>query len=93
MLVNMKEMLNLLKQFMENNAENVIDFCMSDENFEGQIKTFKEVQNKETVHSTEEIVQKREVNNEDIDIEAQNIEEVSVSEKRIPFWKRLFGKK
>lgn len=93
MIKNMKEMLNLLKQFMENNAENVIDFCMSDENFEGQIKTFKEVQNKEPVHSTEEIVQKREVNNENIDIETQNIEEVSVPEKRIPFWKRLFGKK
>lgn len=93
MIKNMKEMLNLLKQFVENNAENVIEFCMSDENFEEQINIFKQVQNNGNVHSTEESNHGNTVENENTINESQSEEKVCVPEKKVSFLKRLFGKK
>jgi len=106
MIKNMKEMLNSLRQFGDSNAENVIEFCMSDENFEHQLKLFAEVcqeqeQKQEVSQNCEpqvsevqvresEETSKVEENEEKQSIEVKNEES---SPQKASLWKRLFGKK
>lgn len=106
MIKNMKEMLNSLRQFGDSNAENVIEFCMSDENFEHQLKLFAEVcqeqeqkqeipQNCEPQVSEAQVCGTKETSETKGNEEQQSVEvkDEEKSPQKTPLWKRLFGKK
>ena len=104
MIKNMKEMLNSLRQFGDSNAENVIEFCMSDENFEHQLKLFAEVcqeqkhevsQNCEPQVSEVQVCETEKTSETEENEEQQSIEEKNEnnSPQKASLWKRLFGKK
>lgn len=102
MIKNMKEMLNSLRQFGDSNAENVIEFCMSDENFEHQLKLFAEVcqeqevsQNCEPQVSEVQVCESEETSKVEENEEKQSVEvkNEESSPQKTSLWKRLFGKK
>ena len=104
MIKNMKEMLNSLRQFGDSNAENVIEFCMSDENFEHQLKLFAEVceeqkqeipQDCEPQVNKEQVCEAKETSETEEGEQQQSVEtkDEEKSSQKTSLWKRLFGKK
>lgn len=106
MIKNMKEMLNSLRQFGDSNAENVIEFCMSDENFEHQLKLFADVcqeqeqkqeisQNCEPQVSEVQVCESKETSETEEGEQQQSVEtkDEEKSSQKTSLWKRLFGKK
>lgn len=97
MIKNMKEMLNSLRQFVNSNAENVIEFCMSDENFEHQLKLFGEV-HQEQVQEVPQNCEPQICETQVCEVEQtseteENEKDEEKSSKKTSLWKRLFGKK
>lgn len=106
MIKNMKEMLTSLHLFDENNTDDLIDFCMSEENFQRQLEAFARAQNKNAGKEAQEEV----AENSSKEDETENITEPSPvderqeskdaneecderSTKKVSFWARLFRKK
>lgn len=91
MIKNMKQMLESLHSFNKNQTDNVVDFCMSDENFERKMQEYNKIQQevKEFDANTQQIEQP----DEPTDIAEPNSTDEVCENKKPSFWKRLFGKK
>lgn len=87
MLRNMKGMLDFLQQFCNSASETLIDFCMSDEGFEKQLKCFELARNE--IQENQEV----EVKEQTPAIPETQEKQCSDVERPIPWWKRIFTKK
>lgn len=91
MIKNMKHMLESLHSFVNNQTDNVVDFCMSDDNFERKMQEYNKIQ--QEVKNFDASVKPKEEQNEKTDAIETNNTVKEPTEVRPSFWQRLFRKK
>ena len=87
MIKNMKDMLSSLQSFLNNHPDNVIDFCMSDENFDSKMLEYNKIQQEAKDFETQSAITVEPTKSEEELQVEQNIETPKAS-----FWKRIFSK-